>query len=220
MPITYTAKAGDSLCGIAFERGYGDCTALRAEAANSEIINRTDDPAQLRPGDVVTIPEKVEKEVDAGTEEKHKFVKRGRLATIRYVHGSPHRPYADDTTITNLNVSNFVTNRAGDEKTADSFPDENVREFNADGHADADTFKVEIADLRASSDLDVELEALRPRYNAAGAVTHHEPFPTPRTLSAIAAKQGGSQRFRTSYLRLVTDDDDSSAAARTNAFDL
>ena len=109
MAITYTAKAGDSLCGIAFERGYGNCSALRAEAANSEIVNRAVDPCQLRAGDVVTIPEKTEKEIDGATDKKHKFVKRGRLATIRFVHGSPDRPYASDRTLNFLIVSNFFT---------------------------------------------------------------------------------------------------------------
>ena len=207
MATTYTAKAGDSLCSIAYENGFGDCKALRAEPANNFIINRTIDPCQVKSGDVVTIPEKVEKEVDGATEKTHKFVKRGRLASIRFVHGSKDLPVASDPTLTNLNVSNFVTNRAGNEKTANSFPNENVRVFNEAADADPDTFKVEVLDIRASGNLKVELEALRPIYNVAGAVTEHRSFPSPRTLKAEASKQGSTKRFRTAYLRLVVDKD-------------
>lgn len=213
MPTTYKAKAGDSLCSIAYERGYGNCTALRAEPANVGIIKRTDDPCQVKPGDIVTIPEKVEKEVDGSTEQKHKFVKRGRLASIRFVHGSKDLPVASDSTLPNLNVSNFVTNRAGNEVNSNSFPDENERNFNADADADKDAFKVEVLDIRGSGELDVVLEALRPIYNAAGAVTGHKPFPTPRKLEAKASKQGATKRFRTAYLRLVTDADKDQKAA-------
>ncbi len=208
MATTYTAKAGDSLCSIAYEHGFGDCKALRAEPANSLIINRAVDPCQVKSGDIVTIPEKVEKEVDGATEKTHKFVKRGRLASIRFVHGSKDLPVASDSTLTNLNVSNFVTNRAGNEKTANSFPNENVRVFNAAADADPDTFKVEVLDIRASGNLKVELEALRPIYNAAGAVTEHKSFPSPRILKTEASKQGSTQRFRTAYLRLVVDKDE------------
>ncbi len=212
MPTTYKAKSGDSLCSIGYEHGYGDCTALRSEAANAYIINRTDDPCQVKVGDIVTIPEKIEKEVSGATEQKHKFVKRGRLASIRFIHGSPDLSYADDKTLTKLNISNYVTNRAGNPDGDAGFPGASVRKFNAKAHQDEDTFKIEVLDIRAGGLLDVELEAMRPVYDKGGTITKHESFPTPRKLSVKAEKQDSTQRFRTCYLRLVTDEKDKKAA--------
>jgi len=68
--------------------------------------------------------------------------------------------------------------------------------------------------------LQVDLEALRPTYNAAGAVTGHTQFPAAiranRELKGVTAKkQGSTQRFRTCYLRLVVDDDQDKATVPT-----
>ena len=213
MPTTFTAQPGDSLCSIAHLHGFGDCTALRSEAANAFILNRAVDPAVPLPGDVVTIPDQVNKQEEGGTDQKHKFVKKIRSATIRFVHGSPDKPYADDTTLTELNVSNYITNRGGTADGSTAFPGDGVRRFDTRGHQDPDTFKVEVQDIRASGNLTVELEALRPTYNAAGAVTGHTSFPgNDRKLTATASKQGQSRCFRTAYLRLVVDDQDKAAA--------
>ncbi|NNF00936.1 MAG: hypothetical protein HKN25_18110 [Pyrinomonadaceae bacterium] len=216
MPTTHKAEPGDSLCNIAHVNGLPDCTALRAEAANAFIINRADDPAQVNPGDIVTIPDFLEKQEDGSTEKKHVFVKRGTMATIRFTHGSPTLPYAQDPTETVLNVSNYVTNRGNDPDGSDPFPAFDFRRFHSHGDKDQDTFKVEVLDINASGLLDVEIEALRPIYNAAGVVTGHRSFTdtdaAKRKLASKAEKQGSTQRFRTGYLRLVTDADDKAAA--------
>lgn len=217
MPTRYIAKAGDSLCNIAYISGFGDCTALRSDPANAFILNRTDGPAEVRPGDVVTIPDQVVQQEGGGTDQRHEFVKRGTLATIRFVHGSPHLPYKDDLTLINLNVSNYVTGRGGAADGSQAFPDASVRRFNSAGHRDPDSFKVEVLDIRAAGDLQIKLEVLRPIYNAAGTVTGHEKFPAAiradRELTAVASKQGSSKCFRTCYLRLVTDAADKGALA-------
>lgn len=217
MATTFVAQAGDSLCSIAYMHGMADCAPLRSEPANAAIVNRATDPAQVLPGDVVTIPDFTEKQESGGTEQTHNFVVRGRLASIRFVHGSPNLPYQDDPTLAELNVSNYVTNRAGNPDGGSVFPNDSVRRFNAAAHQDVDTFKVEVLDIRAAGNLQVDLEVLRPTYNAAGIVTGHTSFPAAigaaRKLNgAVAAKQGGTQRFRTCYLRLVTDEDDVAAA--------
>jgi len=87
MPRKVTAKAGDSLCNIAFKNGFGDCKPLREEAANAFIVNRADDPGQVLPGEIVTVPDFIEHSESKGTEKKHKFVKRDNLAILRFVHG-------------------------------------------------------------------------------------------------------------------------------------
>src|SRR5207249_12118296 len=91
----------------------GDCTVLRAEPKNAFIVNRADDPAQLKPGDVVTLPDLKLKDIGAGTEKKHKFVKHGTLAMLRFVHGSASASLQNDATLNFLNVSNYITNLAG-----------------------------------------------------------------------------------------------------------
>jgi len=219
MPRKVRAKVGDSLCNIAFQNGFGDCKPLREDPANAFIVNRANDPGQVLPGDMVTVPDFIEHSESKGTEAKHKFVKRDNFALLRFVHGSKDSSVRDDRTLSFLNVSNYVTNLAGapDGETAKPFPGTGVRNFNDDADKDIDAFKVEVLDIDATADLTVELEVLRPTYNAAGTVTGHTRFPagairTPRTLTAQASKQGATQRFRTCYLRLVVDDADKAAA--------
>ncbi len=221
MAKTVKAKEGDSLCNIAFLHGFGDCIALREEPKNKYILDRKgDEKAQLQTGDKVTIPKMTMKEVDGATEQRHKFVKRGTLAILRFVHGSKDTSFKNDRTLPCLNVSNFVTNLAGppDGATATPFPNSSVRDFNEHADKDEDAFKVEVLDINASGELEVELEVLKPVYDAKGKVTRHEPFPAAiratRQLkpNPKASKQGATQRFRTCYLRLVVDDADKGKA--------
>ncbi len=212
-----TAKIGDSLCNIAFLNGFGDCKPLREDPANAFIVNRPDDPGQVRPGDIVTVPEFILHTENKGTEKKHKFVKRDNFAILRFVHGSLSGTIKNDRTLTFLNVSNYITNRAGIPDGSVAFPSSAVRDFNIDADKDPDAFKIEVLDIDATADLTVELEVLRPTYNAAGTVTGHERFPAAiranRLLTATASKQGSTNRFRTAYLRLVTDAADKAAAS-------
>lgn len=208
MPKTVTASAGETLCQIAVENGFADCNRLRAEAANAALLAR-----ELQAGDRVFVPD-VNPGVDtAPTETLSRFVRRGRpFASIRFVHGTQNLPFESDPTLRELNVSNYVTDRAGADGTA-AFVDHNHRVFDANAHEDEDTFKVEVLDVRTTrNDLDVTLEALRPRY-VAGRLDRHEQFPagaerTRRSLAAQVTKMAGSRRFRSCYMRLVVDDVD------------
>lgn len=213
---TVKARVGDSLCNIAYLNGFGDCKPLREEPANAYILNRTEDPGQLHPGDVVTIPEFQIRDESGGTEATHKYVRRGTLAMLRFVHGSASATVAGDATLSFLNVSNFVTNKAGTPDGNVAFPGSGVRSFNSDADKDPDVFKVEVLDIKATGDLDVELEMLKPKYDAAGKLNGHERFPGavrgPRQLKTVASKQGFTKRFRSCYLRLVVDPGDKAAA--------
>lgn len=216
MPTTTIAQMGDTLCNIAHLNGFNDCTALRSEPANAFIMQRAADAGQVFPGDVVTIPDLVEKNENGSTEQVHNFVKRTNLISIRIVHGSPNLPYRDDPTLINLNISNYVADRAGTADGSQALPNSFIRKFNAAGHADSDTFKVEVTDIRASGDIKVDLEVLRPVYTA-GVVTSHTQFPAANRAErelkgVIASKQGSTQCFRTCYLKLVTDEVDRAAA--------
>lgn len=216
MPSKVKAQEGDSLCKLAVDAGFANCDPLRAESANSGFLNRP-----LRPGDEVTIPDiQVQQQENRGVEAQHVFERQGvPVPSIRFVHGSPDKAPADDDTLTILNVSNYVTTRAGVPETQ-PFPNHSTSAFNAAANADVDAFKVEIHDAHAAaSTIDVELLALKPTYNGAGAVTGHEEFTGgdrgDRALTVTCRKtKGDPHRFRSCYLRLVTDAEDKAARPR------
>ncbi|MEZ5425016.1 MAG: hypothetical protein R2747_02015 [Pyrinomonadaceae bacterium] len=226
MPTNYIVQPSDTLCNIAYKHGLADCTTLRAEPGNAAIVARNgfqaapagdDEPIQLIPGETVVVPDKTEKKADGSTEQKHSFVVRGDLATIRFVHGSPNLPYASDLTLNNLNISNYITNRGGAADGSRPFPADTVRRFNNDGHTDPDTFKVEVFHKKGAGDINVDIEVLRPVYNPAGVLQpNFKRFPAAirgdRLMTSPASKQGSTQCFRTCYLRLVVDAADKAAA--------
>jgi hypothetical protein len=143
------------------------------------------------------------------------------VPTIRFVHGSPNLPYDQDPTLNVLNVSNYRTTHAGANRNS-AWVDHNHRQFDANAHADPDTFKVEVHDPKASGPLTVELDAMQPVYDAAGVHTGQYRFfagnratanteRNRRSLNVQCDRQGSSRRFRSCYLRLVTDDADKAA---------
>lgn len=208
-----TAQDGDTLCTLAIAAGFRDCTPLRADPANAGLLNRP-----LAAGDQVTIPARDPGNAAGGTDARHRFRRRGRRVGIRFVHGSRSRPYADDLELTELNVSNYITDQGGVADGNAAFPSETVRVFNAAADQDPDAFKVEVLDTSPPGNpIQVDIQPLRPVYSAADptgrTVTNLVEFPAAERarrslLSIDAARQGGSQRFRTCYLRLVTDDAD------------
>lgn len=218
MPIRVTAQARDTLCSLAIQAGFVNCTPLREHLDNRELLNRP-----LRLGDRVTIPDRERGDDIGGTEARHRFGRRGvPLPSVRFVHGSQHLPYHGDSTLGELNVSNCRTTHAGANRNR-PWVDHNHRSFDADADADPDTFKVEIHDPNAGGGhLTVELDVMRPLYDAGGRHTgRYGFFPGGRTtanternrrsLDAQCDRQGGSNRYRTCYLRLVTDDADKAA---------
>jgi len=207
-----TARDGDTLCGIAIDGGFLDCDLLRAEAANAPLLNRA-----LQAGDQVTVPDRKTKQTPKATDARHRFIKRNSPpVSIRYVHGSPDKKYLHDDTLAHLNVSNFVTNQGGLDGT---HPFPTGFGFNADGHADEDTFKVEVVDPAAGGSVNVVLEALKPVVKPDGTIEHQPitgvPDAARRKLTALECKQvaSGHVAFRSRYMRLVVDDDDFNAAA-------
>lgn len=217
-PTSVIARANDTLCGIAAANGFVDCTPLRALPANAPFTTRP-----LRPGDVVTVPARTEGLEPGQTEATHTFQRAGEpVAAIRFVHGSANLPYEKDTTLRELNVSNYRTDLAGANRTS-PFVNAAHRKFDAAAHADEDTFKVEIKDLKTQkTDLDVRIEARQPTYNAAEQLIGISDFPgdpndatserAKRGLKTQASKQGSTKTcFRTGYLRLVVDNIDKTA---------
>jgi hypothetical protein len=212
MSRAVTARDGDALCGIAIDAGFINCAPLRADPANSALLNRP-----LKAGDIVTVPDLDPKLVTKPADASHKFTKKNSPpVSVRFVHGSPDKKYLDDDPLAVLNVSNFPTNKGG-ASGAQQFPKKFG--FNRDGDADVDAFKVEVVDPGASGTVNAVLEALKPVQQADGSVQFQSITGVPdaalRKLDPLVCKQvaTGNIAFRTPYLRLVVDQQDDAALA-------
>jgi hypothetical protein len=207
MPKTVKSKQGDSLCSIAIANGFKNCDALRAEAANSKLLK-----TPLPVGSLVTVPDLTKKEETISAGQSVKIRRYGTKTKIRFVHGSPDLPYKQDVTLNKLNISNFRTNKGGSKGTK-AFPA--GYGYHKDGHADPDTFKIEIDDQGAGGSVDATLEALKPVYRPDGVIDKHERFggaeANKRKLDITCNEvKAGEKVYRSTYLRLVSDDQDQS----------
>src|SRR5579862_480815 len=208
MSSIVTAQNGDTLCGIAIAAGFLNCDPLRADPGNSDFLSRP-----LQAGDQVTVPDINPEDVSKPSDNLHNFVnKNAPPVSIRFVHGSKDKAFADDDTLTILNISNFVTTRGGTDGNQ-TFP--SGFGFNANGDADPDAFKVEVVDPQAGGSAHVLLEALQPTYQkdpnlGALTVASWAPFTGAehdRRKLEFDCKPANSTRLRSFYLRLVVDDD-------------
>lgn len=210
-------KEGDTLCQLAIQAGFPDCKAIRDHAKNKDkpFLKRP-----LQPGDDVFVPEKDAKAAKKGDKAKHKFVRAQALVSLRFVHGSKDKPFEADDSLSELNVSNMRPDRGGDNRKG-VLPDATATAFNEIGDGDPDTFKVEVTDIRTKKDeIKVMLEALRPVFDASGAITGHARFDRgvitagergKRSLEVKPKKVAGHKLFRSPYLKLVVDQQDKDA---------
>jgi N-acetylmuramoyl-L-alanine amidase len=94
LPKKYTAKLGDCTSSIAFEHGFFAPTIWN-DAANSALREQREDMNVLAAGDVVTIPDKREKEEPIETGRLHEFKRRGTPARFRLQVMNVDQPRAD-----------------------------------------------------------------------------------------------------------------------------
>ncbi len=210
-------KEGDTLCQLAIMAGFPDCKAIRDHAKNKgkPFLKRA-----LQPGDDVFVPEKDPKSAKKGDKAKHKFVRAQALVSLRFVHGSKTKAFELDDTLSELNVSNMRPDKGGDNHKG-AFPDASVTAFNEIGDGDPDSFKIEVTDIRTKNDeIKVMLEALRPVFDASGAITSHARFDRgvitagergKRSLEVKPKKVQGHKLFRSAYCKLVVDQQDKDA---------
>jgi hypothetical protein len=76
MASEYEVAAGECICSISFERGFFRRT-LEDHPKNAELKRKRKDLTMLLPGDVVYVPDKTAKHVDAATNLRHRFRRRG-----------------------------------------------------------------------------------------------------------------------------------------------
>lgn len=210
-----TAEADDTFCSLAVDAGFVNCAPVRDHDANAAIKDK-----ELETGDLVYIPELVEKHDSAVTEKTHIYVRKaGPLAAIRFVHGSQAAAVADDVSLAHLEISNYRTDRAGP-SGLDAFPGPNAFQFNAAADADPDVFKIEVTETKTDkAELDVTLQAIHPVYLAPGVLIGHDlnwssAAELARRRLAIKVHRvtpKPDQRFRSAYLRLVVDERDHAA---------
>lgn len=80
---------GDCLLSLAQEHGF-DWETLWNHPDNAELKRRREDPNALKPGDVVAIPERQEKQETASGESRTQFRRKGALARLRLeIHAVP-----------------------------------------------------------------------------------------------------------------------------------
>jgi len=200
-PLKLKAESGDSLCLLAIEAGFEHCQRLRDANAGKDFVTSR----HLEPGDIVVVPERDIKDESKSTDTTSTFVKlTSPPFSVRFVHGSGTKTYADDDTLLVLNVSNIRT----DIDLPPGFG------FDSKGDRDGDTFKVEVVDPAAGGTVNVRLEALRPVYAADGTIDHHILFASvgheaDRRITTLKCKKVRSApAYRSKYLRLVVDHDD------------
>ena len=219
----YTASKGETLCQIAMANGFPDCKKLRA--ANPKL----QDVGSLEGGEKVTIPDRKINDFQKAVEKLWNFVRPNfpppRIEFIReegkgYGHDMVPKKNlpGEDTVRTMLAVTNYVSDRGGNGKTAGDFPADNFYEYDEKGSKDADHFKVQVYDNGAKgNEVKVNLYALRPayiRYEIAGktwVVLHDEPGKYKRPTAAarkledlVCKRVGKTNYFRSPYLRLVS----------------
>ncbi|HDP24292.1 MAG TPA: LysM domain-containing protein [Deltaproteobacteria bacterium] len=82
MPKEYTVRQGDCLNSISEKHGLFWQT-LWDDPGNKALKDRRKDPNVLQPGDILTIPDKREKNEDCSSDSKHRFRKKGVPAKMK-----------------------------------------------------------------------------------------------------------------------------------------
>ena len=82
MPIKYTIRQGDSIVDVAYRNGFFADTVWE-HPDNAELRERRRNKNILMPGDVLTIPDKREKEESAVTGKRHRYRIKGIPAVLR-----------------------------------------------------------------------------------------------------------------------------------------
>ena len=229
-------EPGECLCALAAEAGFLDCSYLR------EINTHLAQKATLDVGDEVAIPEKRKKKTSDKDKSKIKakrpnypppdvfFIKENGAgypdpAPAPDDEGyDPHYPKAD--TLTELNISNYHVNLAGDGSGGDNFAAQDFYGYLEPSSRDPDHFKIQLYDNKEkTNELEVTLTAMRPVYKSEDqtigtktvkvvklAGDYKERTSGNQQIDVKCQRVGSTNYFRSPYLRLVN-----SAAGVPNA---
>lgn len=218
------ARKGDTLCEIAIKHGFADCKPLRDEAKNKDFLKRP-----LRKGDKVTVPAIKKKKEDKADKKKHKWKRPGiPPPAIRFIRDEDNEKWKRHPTLRHLNISNFVSNKAG---TDGQKAFTKLLGYEEHAIADPDTFKIEVVDPSGKGgSVKIELEALKPGPTTGEIATSltgglvdltkkaglseriYVSIGNPKAnmrkikVECDRVKADNKVRFRSRYMRLVTDE--------------
>lgn len=204
------ARDTDSLCSIAVEHGFKNCTKLRAE--NPQFNTRP-----VEQGEQVKVPVRTPKQEARPVDATHKFVRKGKANKVFIIQdrNRPNGQAMTGDTIRNVGVSNYVTGRQGRGFAPDAWRDKTFFGFSAGASADPDHFRVLIHDLfahRANRDtVEVNLRSQKPKLAPGGTEIQKWENLTQAgtTLGPVTCKRIGATPFyRSPYMRLVVDEED------------
>ncbi|MEN6426757.1 MAG: hypothetical protein ABFE13_15465 [Phycisphaerales bacterium] len=227
--MDYVATGGESLCEVAAAHGFRDCRPIRD--ANPTF----QDTEALRAGDTLTIPERQGNRFGRATASAHRFrramfpppsvtfmIEEGYGYNANPASGGPiplamraiHQHPTLDHERTELAITNYVSDRAGDGTVAGNLSDAFTHVQLSSN--DPDHFKIQVYDNSTTNDtVQVNLYALKPAYDrrASGGDTfvtlrrdgYTRPSQANRKLENVECRRiPGTDYFRSRYLRLVS----------------
>jgi hypothetical protein len=83
MSTRYTVKQGDHISSIAHQFGFRDYRTIWDDAENADLKKARQNPNVLYPGDVIVIPDKLEKKESCETTRLHRFELPGPKLKLR-----------------------------------------------------------------------------------------------------------------------------------------
>jgi len=117
----YTVKQGDCISSIAHQHGLLP-KKIWDHPDNAQLKENREDLNILKPGDVVFVPEKEEKEESGATEQRHRFRKKGVPAKLRLQLKTGDKPRADESYILDIDGEVFSGATDGDGKLEHPVP--------------------------------------------------------------------------------------------------
>ncbi len=102
----YTVQQGDCINSIAVQFGFFPDTIWN-HPQNAALKMKRQDPNVLFPGDVVFIPDKTLKEVDAPVDQRHSYTRRGTPAKLKMKLLNNNKPRANEKYM--LDIDGTVT---------------------------------------------------------------------------------------------------------------
>lgn len=115
MPKDHVVEPGEHLSGIAAKHGFADFNLIWNDGANASLRQKRKNPHVLAPGDVVKIPDRVDKKEAAETAAVHSFkVKRPKLKLRIVVQNLDRVPLAKTDCVLTIDGSSKPLTTDGD----------------------------------------------------------------------------------------------------------
>lgn len=115
MAKDHVVEAGEHISGIAAKHGFADFNLIWNDGANASLRNARKNPHVLAPGDVVKIPDRVEKKEAAETAAVHAFkVKKPKLKLRIVVLNLDGLPLANTRCVLTIDGTSKLLDTDGD----------------------------------------------------------------------------------------------------------